>query len=429
MTVVPFAGIRGTGDWATDERPKSYREMIMKLYPNGRAPLTALLSMMSSEKVDDPEFSWWTKIHSSQSGAVTGVYTDAAMTVAYVSGGVIGDVLYLKVGASLATEVRAGHQLLLRDESNLDVDVNAYVLSSTVNGASSSLAVRLIENDDNSATNNLSDCDSILVIGNANAEGAGMPDSVNYDPIKFYNLTQIFNTPFDITRTAMQTKYRTGDKYQELKNESMEYHSVEIEKAYLYGVRYETVGTNGKPLRFTQGLIPWTKEYGVTNDYVTNEDYDGTTWLSGGMEWINEQLEVSFRNGDTQKMAFCGSGALLGLQRLAMQYGQINLTTDSTVFGMNLVEWKTSYGSIYLKTHPLFSQEAASRNAMLIFEPKRIRERYIQQTTFIKDGDKQNTGVNWQDGKKEAWLTESGLEVHFPETFAWLTGFNTDNPA
>uniref|UniRef100_A0A6M3JA30 Putative structural protein n=1 Tax=viral metagenome TaxID=1070528 RepID=A0A6M3JA30_9ZZZZ len=51
-----FLGMRGNGDWATDQRPKNWRETILYLYPNGSAPLTAILSKMSSEKVDDPEF-------------------------------------------------------------------------------------------------------------------------------------------------------------------------------------------------------------------------------------------------------------------------------------------------------------------------------------------------------------------------------------
>ena len=39
-----IAGLRGSGDFATDERPKDFREMILFRRPNGQAPLTALLS-------------------------------------------------------------------------------------------------------------------------------------------------------------------------------------------------------------------------------------------------------------------------------------------------------------------------------------------------------------------------------------------------
>src|SRR5210317_853988 len=53
------AGLRGTGDWGTDERPKNFREMILWRNPNGSAPLTALMSKMRTQSTDDPEFAWW----------------------------------------------------------------------------------------------------------------------------------------------------------------------------------------------------------------------------------------------------------------------------------------------------------------------------------------------------------------------------------
>lgn len=52
------AGLRGTGDWATDERPKNFREYILWRKPNGSAPLLALTSKIGSEETNDPEFNW-----------------------------------------------------------------------------------------------------------------------------------------------------------------------------------------------------------------------------------------------------------------------------------------------------------------------------------------------------------------------------------
>ena len=48
------AGLRGTGDWGTDERPKNFRELILWRDPNGEAPLTALMAKMRKESTDDP---------------------------------------------------------------------------------------------------------------------------------------------------------------------------------------------------------------------------------------------------------------------------------------------------------------------------------------------------------------------------------------
>ena len=49
-------GLRGSGEFSTDFRPKNYRELFTLLEPNGNAPLNALLAMGSSEPTDDPEY-------------------------------------------------------------------------------------------------------------------------------------------------------------------------------------------------------------------------------------------------------------------------------------------------------------------------------------------------------------------------------------
>ena len=52
----PIQGLRGTGEFGVDFRPKNYRELFTLLEPNGSAPFNALLAMANSESTDDPEF-------------------------------------------------------------------------------------------------------------------------------------------------------------------------------------------------------------------------------------------------------------------------------------------------------------------------------------------------------------------------------------
>jgi len=417
-------GMRGNGDWATDQRPKNWRETILYLYPNGTAPLTAMMSMMGSERVNDPEYNWWTKTLATQGGAVTNIYTDSAMSAAYTSGGVAGAILYVKTTEAVASEFRAGHQTLMRDASDLDVDVNGKVTSVILNGASSQIAVKLLEADDNSSSGDLSDCDTILVVGNINAEGAVMPDVIAYDPVKWYNYTQIFRTPLSMTRTAMRTRLRTGDQKKEAKREALEMHSIEMEKAFLYGIRTENTGSNGKPERTTQGLIAATKAGGVNANYVTDSDYSGDTWLASGEEWLDSTLEQIFRYGEAEKMAFVGSGTVLAINRLAKSAGQMQITPTTLAYGLKVWECVTPFGSIFMKTHPLFSYEASTRNSMLVFEPKNLKYRFIDDTNFI-DQSKTTT----KDGEEQEFLTEAGLEYHHPIGWGWLNGFGQTNTA
>lgn len=426
-----FLGMRGTGDWATDQRPKNWREGILHEYPNGMAPLTALMSKMSEGPVDDPEFNWWTKSLPTQGGDITAgeIYTDSAMTSACGDASAAGAILYVKTTEAVASHFREGHQALLRDSSDYEVDINAKVLAVQKNGASSCITVKLLEADDNSSTHGASDVDRILVIGNLNAEGAAMPDAIAYDPTKIYNYTQIFRTPLEITRTARLTKMRTGDNYTEAKREALEMHSIEMEKAFIWGIRTENVGSNGKPERTTRGLIDVIKTYasGNVSDYSLDTDYSGESWLVGGEDWLDNRLRLMFRYGKREKLVFAGDGALLAINRLAKSTGDFSLVPSTKSYGIQVTEWQTAFGKINIVTHPLFSYETTNQYSMVVFEPSQLKYRYITDTTFYKDPDKGNTGWTRKDGTSEEFLTECGLEYHFPTGWGYLNGVGVDN--
>lgn len=422
-----FLGMRGTGNWGADERPLNWRQGILYLYPNGMAPLTALLSKMPEEKVDDPQFHWWTKGLPNQGGAVTQIFTNAGLSINYVSGAVAGDTLYFRMAEATADEFRVGHQALIRDADHLDVDVNVKVTAVVKNGGSSYVAGKLLEADDNGATTDLSNADTILIIGNINAEGAPMPDAIAYDPTKFFNYTQIFRNPLDITRTARRTHLRTGDAYKEAKREALEQHSIEMEKAFFFGVRSENTGTNGKPERTTMGLVNFIKIGAPANvkDFTLDTAFSGKTWLQSGEEWFDGMLELIFRFGGTEKMIFAGSGAILGINRLVKSSGQMNISPTTTSYGLKVLHWMTPFGDVFLKTHPLFSYDATMRNTMIIVEPRYLRYRYIDDTMFIEDDGKH--GQLRKDGTTEEYLTECGLELHHPTTMGMLSGIGQNN--
>jgi len=429
MTDYGFLGMRGTGDWTdSDMRPKNWRDAILYLYPNGDAPLTAILSKLNEQKVDDPQYYWWTQGLPAQGGAITASYTDSILSAAAGDASVSGDTIYCKVAEETADHFRAGHVAMLRYTSDYEVDVRGKVTSVYKNGANSYVAVKLIENDDNSSTYGISDCDRILVVGNMNPEGSAMPDAIAYDPVKLYNYTQIFRTPLSITRTARLTRLRTGDAYKKAKREALELHSIEMEKAFLWGVRYEGTGDNGKPERSTWGVIPFiVGNSGIVSDFTTQTDWTNTTWLTDGEEWLDYQLEQIFRYGGDERLAFCGSGVILAINKLVKEYGTYNFTPKTTSYGIKVMEWVTPFGVIHLKRHPLFSYEVTNRYSMVIIEPKDLTYRYITDTTFFPDPDKQNTGRGRIDGTDEDYLTECGLELHHPQKFGYLNGFNQDN--
>lgn len=431
-----FPGVRGSGSFSTDERPKSYREMILWLYPNGMMPLTALLSMLASEPVTDPEYFWWTKTIPNQRSAITegNVYTDSNLTAvaqwdndtAGNNAFDAGETVYVKIATDTTAQMkkyRVGHVIMLRDASNYLHDVRGKV---TAKGANY-LTVKILQTyAGQSATAADNTYDTILIIGNVNEENAARPASISYDPVKYNNYTQIFRTPLEISRTAKQTKLRTGDAYLRMKKEALEIHGIEREKAFIWGVPSENTGTGGLPERTTGGLVNFIKSNvpGNVMDFTVEEA--GNSWIGAGEDWLDTKLEQLFRYGSPEKLALCGSGAMLGIQRLAKAAGWSNFTATTASYGIKVVRWTTPFGEIYLKTHPLFSFEATDRNTMLILDTKNMKSRILQDTMFKGDKSITESIDTGRDGIAEEFLTEDGLEFHHPDTFGILHNVGID---
>jgi len=436
MTVNAVRGALATDQWATGQRPEHYRSGLIRLYPEGKVMLTALTSKMIQKALtDDNKYHWFEKEFVDRSGDMSGsgLYTDAACSNAYVSGATAGSRLYALCAADIANLLVDGKVVILRDSDNLPADVAAEVTSVEVNGANSIIGLRLLAADVGGSYP-LSGADRIVRIGSAYAEHSELPEAIHLLPTRVSNFAQTFQSSLEISRTAMKTRLRTGSSYLEQKYDALEEVTVDMELGFLWGQKYEGTGSNNKPKLFTYGLIPVIKAYASDNvdDYPTTSlsGYDGLTWEQGGMDWLDAMLARIFKYGRSRKLAFCGTGAINALQKLARTHGSLNITPKTTAFGLAIVEWKTFYGDIVLYTHPLFSHESTTTNAMVIFEPENLVYRYVDDLTFIPDPNrtKPQGGRTRVDGIKEGYLAECGLEFHKPKTNGYLTGLGEDHP-
>jgi len=418
-----FLGMRGTGDWSGNERPQSWREGTLLYFPNGDMPLTAVTSKGRKEATTDPRFNWFEKGMATQCGVVTQAYTDAALTTAVLIGSTypVGQTIYINVAEAVAGDFRVGHSALVADMQTHSHFVWGKVVAVDLNGASSYVAIKLRTAGTAgyllvSATNTL----YLENLGDINPEGGYIPDALSYDPTEYYNLTQIFRTPIDITRTQRKTKMRTGDVMKEAKREALMYHGIGIEAAAILGARTELVGLNGKKERTTQGIIPWL----VANNSDNVVDYSNSTalsWLVGGEDWFDEKLEQLFRYGRTTKMALCGSGALLGISKLVKARSSFQLTAVTGAYGVTATKWVTPFGEVLLKHAPLLTKRIHNRNSIIMFEPENLVFRYIDDTHFKDSSEESQAGHAGFDGTKQEFLTEGGFEFHFAKTAMYMT--------
>jgi len=234
-----IAGMRGTGDWGTDERPKSFRETILWRSPNGQTPLTALMSKMKSESVNDPEFAWWEE-----------ELNALRLTVSYTTGYATTDqTLVVTSNLQDAQDVVAGDLFMVEKTLTAAYDHEVLMASSITDGTT----VVFKRGQLGTTAAPIANATKLTKIGNMFSEGSGAPSASTRNPTKLFNYVQIFKTVYDITNTAKLTKARTGDPVKNDKKRKMFDHAAALEFATIFGKRWEGTGANGKPMRSSGG--------------------------------------------------------------------------------------------------------------------------------------------------------------------------------
>lgn len=389
-----IAGLRGTGDWATDERPKNFREYILWRDPNGMSPLTALLSKMGSESTSDPEYNWWEE--QLNLIRVTGDATGAAAastTLGLVAGGldlVPGDLLLVEK-ADAAT-----YDNEIVEVSSVTSDIEIVIKRGQAGTAAAATGVS----------------PNLTKIGNRFAEGTTSPSVSSRNPTKIFNYCQIFKTAYEMTETAKRTTTRTGDPLKNDKKRKAFDHSVAMELAFLFGRKNETTGSNGKPLRTTGGL----REFITTNRTV----FATTPTINTFLDAVFPVFDYSGGGAGNERIVFCGNAALNSLNKLISGNSGVRVTYSGKidVYGMKLMEFVTPQGVFYFRTHPLMNTHALYTTSMFVIDPSSLKYRYLRDT---KPQD--NIQAPDADTQKGQWLTEAGLEVHHERTMAYIGNF------
>jgi len=373
-------GLRGTGGWG-DERPTNFREKILYLYPNSPAILTVLTGKLKTEATNDPQFTFFHKGLPVQEFKVNGEVADGEPTVVFDS----------------TTGLKVGHMLYVPSTGEV-------IRITTITDGTSCETLREIGCAAGSWV--IPDDEVLVVIGSAYNEGADTPEAISVTASTVANYTQIFRTALKLTGTMKATYLRTGEVEAELKREAAERHAIEMEYAFLFGAKYQSSDAGygaAQILRSTGGLTEF-----VTTNVV---DAGGTISIS---EWESFLESVFLIPGSkSEKLMLCGNKSLTALNAMARSYGEISLVPTSEAFGMKLSRWETPYGTLYLKGHPLLSQNTQFNDWGFVVDTSNIVYRPLKgrDTKFLKD--RQSPGV---DAIICEFLTEAGLEVRHEQT-------------
>ena len=405
-----FAGVRGTGDWGTDERPRNFREGILFLNPNGMAPIFGLSSKMGKKTVDDPEFSWWDEPNNLVRLRVNGALSASATAAVVDSDDPAAGSIDAHWGTAL--NLKAG-DLLMVEPATDEVNLNTEVVK--VTGVTTATAFTIARGAAGTTAAAITDNAYLLKIGSAYAEGTRAPDATSRNPIKYYNLTEIFKNTYELTGTVMQTRARTGDPMRNDKKRKMFDHSRDIETSILFGRRHETTGSNGKPERYMGGLRSFIPSSILSNDWS----------MANLLDNVSTVFDWDSMAGD-ERMVFCGNGALnefnKKLESQSSSAVRINYDGRASMYGVNFRRYIVPQGELMIKTHPLLSRHPLYNYSWWIIDGSALKWVALRnRDTKFKD----NIQHNDEDTTKGQWQTEGSIMVDRGGlTMKYIGGFN-----
>lgn len=393
-----IAGLRGTGNWGTDERPTNFREGILRFNPNGTAPIFALTSKAKKRSVNDPQFSWWCEgnplIRLQVNGALAAtdqvITVDSADPTATTLGANLGTATNLKPGDILLVEPAAdsatfNHELLEVDSVLSDTQFTA---KRGVGGTSAGTIANDIW---------------LTVIGSAYAEGTGVPRAVSRNPIKYSNFIQIFKDSYELTGTADKTETRTKNGYSEDKKRKMFKHNSDIEWSMLFGRSAETTGENGKPKRFMAGirsLLP------AANVKIFSTAVTPSTFLDA----LAPVFDFDTGAGDS-RMVFAGNQALIELSKVFANEVIFNVTNVVKIYGMDFQEFRLPNGTVLLRSHPLMSRHGLYNKAAFVLDFDAIK--YVTMTGRPDTRAKDDVQTEDEDVRRGFWQTDCSMELDY----------------
>lgn len=455
--------VLGLGSSATSESywSEKARRAVLHQYPQGKAPLMYLLSLMEDEETDKPKFGWWeerdkcVRTTTATSGSIAsggaGPFTSAAYAASQAASGfnvVAGTTygLYLTDASQFVVNDLIWIRQVLNGAANANLDVRGRVtVVDTTNNRIQFSALEAV-----TSVSNDTDANGVFVYmyGSSAPEGdRSRAGSVSF-PLEIENYTQIFRHsvgPFSRTALKAGVRFDSTGIYKETAHRVALRHMKSQELTALRGVRAAQTVTNsdGDTVpEYKTGGIEWflrqwelgtTGNGGAFNYRPGESSVVASDWRTAddkriinanGNVTVDEfemLIERAFRfTNDTtfEKLCLCGNGFLSMFNKLVKQCSyKITELESKDTFGMNMTRWVSPWGTLLFKTHPLLNEVDTFRNDAYILDTGNLKYRPLTDSDTELLTNRQN---NDSDGRKDEWLTEAGIEVHFPESHMFI---------
>jgi len=378
-----ISGIRSTENINQDQRKFDVSDKLW-LVDADYATLAFFVRKLNKQKTTDPEYRWFEKTSPSRFDAVnyaTG-YTSGATSF------VVDDGTKFRIGMVIQ-DVTTGEQMRVTGVSTNTLTVSR--------GWGTTSAGSLLNND------------VIVILGNANAEGAGVPTALTATPVKKTNFTQIFREPIDVTETEDATElYAGANDLSGLRREHLQLHMKDIERAFFFGEPKEDVDDTSQPIRATGGLRYWISTNVATQAELTNAEFES---------WISDV----YKKGGDKKMGFLSPLIASAVNSWAL--GKLQMFPKDKTYGIAVTNYLSIHGELNFVVEKLFSENATYNGYAFAVDMERVAYRYLagngknRDTKLLKN--RQTAG---SDKIVEEYLSEIGFQLMTEDRHGFLKG-------
>ena len=391
-----LSGIFNAGLNPAELNTRSFAGTILRLFPNGSAPMFALTSQAGKSSAKASTHGYFSKTMAFITTTSTAADTNVATTLnlASTAGMVAGMTLY-----------------------NMTTTEVVRVLT-VVNGTSIT-ATRGFGRTVGTVTAN---GQKWIQIGTAFEEGSARPSARMLTTVYIPNYTQIFRNAWGLTDTARASMAEQGySNVAENRKDCSMFHSIDIEGAIIWGQpKAPFTGPGGQPLHATQGVIDAMEQYAPANTNAAG----GTTTFNQLVALLEPAFAYSTDMANPkERILFGDAQAIRVLNDIGTRSGQVQLQTSSTTFGMHFTKFQFYKGTINMVEHPLMNGLGLAGTA-LVMDMAALKLAYMEgrDTKAEEYGAGGKILENGTDGVGGSLTTELAVELINPYSCGLITG-------
>lgn len=257
----------------------------------------------------------------------------------------------------------------------------------------------------------INDNDELVLIGSAQPEGDTSKPSRSDNPSKITNHTQIFRTPFESTGSLLASAFQVAPAdWPHQANKAGIEHAKDIEYAFNFGSKSATTpGSN--EVRTTGGVL----------SFISTNQTDAGGDLSEA-EFNAFMLQV-MRYGSRAKLAMASGVGVSALNKFPAAKQQTR--NDETTYGMNVTHYTSPFGSLNLVYHRLY-EGTKYGGYIVVVDMDEVAYRFLGNDQVSRDTKVlPNRQANDQDGRKDEYLSEVGLQLGTERAHGVLTGITS----